>query len=335
MSNNRYRRRPKIRYDRIIGVAAIFIVLLILLVSCCKSCGGDDKKDGGTTSSIVPTENKKSPEKKGDSSKSSDSESSDDDSQADLSFTTISAMPNEISTGDLILVNSDHAYEFPASPEDSDICPIHENMTDSYMAKDYEISLSKRAITAINNLMDDFYDQTGFNNLMVVSGYRTKESQDEDYESGDSDIKGGCSEYHTGLNFSLSVWSDNPYYYDGGGDYGWITENSANYGIITRYSKDKEDKTGIEGSQYQFRYVGIPHAVYMSENDLCLEEYLNEVKNYSAEGEHLKVTANEKKYEIYYVAQDPSANTEIPVPSDKSYTVSGNNIDGFIVTVEI
>ncbi|MGN0621000.1 MAG: M15 family metallopeptidase [Porcipelethomonas sp.] len=334
MSNNRYRRRPRVRYDRVIGVAAIFIVLIILLVSCCKSCGNDDDKSSGTNSSIVPTEDKN--EKKDENSdKSSDDSGADDESQTDLSFSSISAMPNETSKGDLILVNSDHPFEAPVGENDNEIVTIYDHMTDSYMAKDYEITLGKKTILAVNNLMDAFYNETGYSNLMVVSGYRTKEEQDAEFESGSSEIKGGCSDYNTGLGFSLSVWGDSPYYYVNSGDYAWIAENCAKYGIITRYPEGKEDKTGIEGKQYQFRYVGIPHAVYMYDNKLCLEEYLSEIKNYTADGEHLKVTANEKKYEIYYVAQDPSANTEIPVPTDKTYTVSGNNTDGFIVTVEI
>lgn len=336
MSNNRYRRRPKVRYDRIIGVAAIFIVLIIILVSCCKSCGKDNDKEGGTTSSIVPTENKNS--KKDNDSEINDDKngnSSSDNTQTDLSYSTISAMPNEISKGDQILVNSDHAYEFPVSEESGEIVPIYEYMTNSYQAKDYEISLTKNTILALNNLMDAFYNETGSTELMVVSGYRTKEAQNEDFESGSSEIKGGYSEYHTGMSFSLSIWGDSPYYYENSGIYSWIAENCAKYGFITRYPEDKKSITGVEGKQYQFRYVGIPHAVYMYENKLCLEEYIDTVKNYTADGEHIKVSSDSKKYEIYYVPQNPSANTEISVPSDKSYTISGNNVDGFIVTVEL
>ena len=48
-----------------------------------------------------------------------------------------------------------------------------------------------------------------------------------------------------------------------------------------------------------------------------------------------QIAGTDKNYEIYCVAADLSSNTDIPVPSDKTYTVSGNNIDGFIVTVEI
>ena len=55
----RRRRKPprRVRYDRIIGVAAIFIVILILFVSCVNSCGSDDTSSD-TDSAIVPTSDK-------------------------------------------------------------------------------------------------------------------------------------------------------------------------------------------------------------------------------------------------------------------------------------
>lgn len=324
------KRRPRVRYDRIIGVAAIFIVLIILLVSCCKSCGNDDK-DSGNTSSIVPTDNKE------DNSTDENSQS-DDSSLASLdSYSTISAMPNDIYSGNLILVNKQHEYSFPATEEESKIVPVYETMSDSYQVNDYETYLNADTITALNSLMDAFYNESGLTDLMVISGYRTKEYQDDNYNAGTSDVPGGYSEYHTGLSFDLGIFpqDENSYYYIPDGQYAWIDENCAKYGFVVRYPEGKEDKTGMEAKSYQFRYVGIPHAIYMYDNNLCLEEYIDQVKNYTYDGEHLKVAGTDKNYEIYYVAADLSANTEIPVPSDKTYTVSGNNVDGFIVTVEV
>ena len=137
------KRKPRIRYDRIIGVAAILIVLLILLVSCCKSCGKNDDKKAGNTSSIVPTDNKNN-------SKDSESSASDDSSLESLdSYSTISAMPNDIYTGDLILVNKQHEYLFPATEEDSNIVPVYEIKSDSYQVNDYETYLDSNTINPV------------------------------------------------------------------------------------------------------------------------------------------------------------------------------------------
>lgn len=325
------KRKPKIRYDRIIGVAAILIVLLILVVSCCKSCGNDDKKNQNT-SSIVPTDNKE--KDKG----SENSAPSDDSSLASLdSYSTISAMPNDIYAGDLVLVNKQHEYSFPATEENSKIVPVYETKSDSYQVNDYETYLDSNTIKALNSLLDAFYNESGLTDIMVISGYRTKEYQDELFNAGTSDVKGGCSEYHTGLSLDLGIFpqDESSYYYIPDGKYAWIEENCAKYGFVIRYPEGKEDKTGMESKSYQFRYVGIPHAIYINDNNLCLEEYIDLVKNYTFDGEHLKVAGTDKNYEIYYVSADPSSNTDIPVPGDKTYSVSGNNIDGFIVTVEI
>lgn len=332
--NNRNKnrsRKGKPRYDRIIGALAIFIVLIILLVSCCKSCGGDDK-DSGDSSSIVPTE---ANQDKNDNENSNGSDIESPSSALD-NYTTITESPGEIYNGDLVVVNKQHQYTFPVSEEDSPI-PIYEQKSDSYQISDYETSLKSQAITALNNLMDEFYAQTGHGDTMIISAYRTKEYQDEISGSGTTDIKGGYSDYHTGLSFNLGIFpeGENSYYYTPEGDYSWIAENCSKYGYITRYPNDKESQTGMEASTSQFRYVGIPHAIYMYENNMCLEEYIEFIKSYTYNTEHLKVAGPDKNYEIYYAAADPSADTEIYVPSDKTYTISGNNIDGFIITVEL
>lgn len=338
MSNKR--KKSRVRYDRIIGVAAVFIVLIILLVSCTKSCGKGKKNDG--ESSIVPTSSVQDKNNEN----ASDATDSGGDSEAaqnttgtsDMEFSSISALPNEVFSGDLILVNKDHAYSFPAfeagTEGESDITPIYELASESYKFKDYEVSLSAKTITALNSMMDDFYSQTGKNDIMVIDGYRSKESQDE---VGDPEVPGGYSEYHTGLSFDLGIFpeEEDSYYYTPDGDYAWINDNCANYGFILRYPTGKETKTGFEAKDYQFRYVGIPHALYMKENKLCLEEYIDVLKGYTSTGEHLSISDGTKMYEIYYAPADPSANTDIPVPDGKDYTVSGNNVDGFIITVEV
>ena len=327
MSTHKSGRRGKPRYDRIIGALAILIVFMILIVSCGKSCGSDDDKKGDA-SSVVPTDSKE-----GGSDKDS---KSDESSLVSLdNYTTITEIPNAVFSGDLVLVNKQHEYSFPS--EEDAVVPIYEYNTDSYSVKDYETYMSLKAIYALNSLMDNFYSETGHSEGMVIGAYRSKEYQDENFNNGISDIKGGCSDFHTGLSFDLGMFpeGENSYYYIPDGDYSWIDENCGKYGFIVRFPEGKESQTGMDSKTYQFRYVGIPHAIYMNENDMCLEEYIEFVKNYTYDADHLKIAGPDKNYEVYYVAADPSTDTEVPVPSDKTYEISGNNIDGFIVTVEM
>jgi len=58
----------------------------------------------------------------------------------------------------------------------------------------------------------------------------------------------------------------------------WLIEHSHEYGFVIRYPEDKVDITGIAYEPWHLRYVGLEHAKYMYENDLCLEEYLMYVR---------------------------------------------------------
>lgn len=53
----------------------------------------------------------------------------------------------------------------------------------------------------------------------------------------------------------------------------WLAENSYKYGFILRYPAGKEDITSIEFEPWHFRYVGVDAATFISENDICLEEF--------------------------------------------------------------
>ena len=117
--------------------------------------------------------------------------------------------------------------------------------------------------------------------------------------------------------------------------YQWMYAHCQNYGFILRYPADKQDTTGIQAEPWHYRYVGQPHAAYMQENNVCLEEYLTLLKNYSADVPLSITNWDGEIYQVYYVAADTAADsTYVMVPPDKKYTISGNNSDGFIVTVD-
>ena len=68
---------------------------------------------------------------------------------------------------------------------------------------------------------------------------------------------------------------------------------------------------------------------------MCLEEYIDYLKQFSFSKQHLNVEDDQhQRYQIYYVPSD-GQRTEIPVPKDNQYTISGNNVDGFLVTVSL
>ena len=54
----------------------------------------------------------------------------------------------------------------------------------------------------------------------------------------------------------------------------WLKEHCTEYGFILRFPSDKKDITGVMYEPFHFRYVGVEAAKYITENNLCLEEFV-------------------------------------------------------------
>lgn len=59
----------------------------------------------------------------------------------------------------------------------------------------------------------------------------------------------------------------------------WLMENCYNYGFILRYPREKNNITKITYEPWHYRYVGIENAKEIKEKNLCLEEYIQYLKN--------------------------------------------------------
>ena len=55
----------------------------------------------------------------------------------------------------------------------------------------------------------------------------------------------------------------------------WLKLHSCDYGFILRYPRDKKEITGHVFEPWHFRYVGVEAAVFITENHLTLEEFLD------------------------------------------------------------
>ena len=73
----------------------------------------------------------------------------------------------------------------------------------------------------------------------------------------------------------------------------------------------------------------------MHERELCLEEYISYLKQFTFADEHLNVTVNGVKYDIYCVNATEGSKIEIPLPTNYSYTITGDNMSSVIVVTEI
>lgn len=243
--------------------------------------------------------------------------------------------------GDLILVNEDHQY-FGGDEELVSIIEKNSEKGISFFSaladpntSDEDDLILASVYDPMEIMIEDYYNLYYDGTLIIYGAHRSTERQQEILDEKGPEIaaKPGYSEHETGYAFDFSETVN--YDYQGTGNHAWINENCYKYGFIVRYTEEKTDITKIAAEPWHFRYVGIPHAYYITENDLCLEEYIELLRKYTYEGEHLEFKDHENRsYEVYFVASDDGAEkTTVPVPAGKEYAVSGNNIDGFIVTV--
>lgn len=254
-------------------------------------------------------------------------------------YAPIQISSDEIHSGELILVNNNNEYVFDAAPaviSRESVADVYGAKTKDYYIKDTSIDLNSTVISAINTMFADYKAENGKADILINAAYRTKEQQAEMLEAKGPEIatNPGFSEHHSGYAFDICIYSDGVYKtFADEGHYVWIPENCKKYGFIRRYPEGKTDITGIAFEPWHYRYVGVPHSYYMTENSLTLEEYIDHLRYYTLLGEHLLINADGEEYEVYFVPADQSMTT-LYVPQDKEYKISGNNVDGFVVTAK-
>ncbi len=241
-------------------------------------------------------------------------------------------------TGDLILVSADHEYDFEANA-DLELVNIKETQTYDYPVDKDEFMLARKAMSSLDAMIRDCDEAMGSSLTSVSSAWRSKEYQQsvwDEYEElyGEEYVTKyvavpGCSEHHTGLALDLGIT-----YEDGSaGTFSesenavWMAQNAYRYGFVRRYAEDKTAITGISNEAWHFRYVGQPHATYMTQHNECLEEYLEDLRGHTSPSEPLETEAAGHAYKVFYTSEET-----IEEP-DGEWTVSGDNAGGFIVTV--
>lgn len=102
------------------------------------------------------------------------------------------------------------------------------------------------------------------------------------YEAAKHVFPAGCSEHATGLAIDITDEAKYHANYNNEHDetvadtevYKWMAEHCTEYGFIVRYPEGHEEHYGRACYDGHFRYVGVEAAEYITENDICLEEFL-------------------------------------------------------------
>jgi len=151
----------------------------------------------------------------------------------------------------------------------------------------------KRAIEKLKQMIADM-KKDKISDIWVQSSYRSIEQQQKVYDKKiDEYIKSGkthkeaeeltlkvinkpgTSEHNLGLAVDFNYVNLE---FENTKAFKWLKENAESYGFILRYKKEKEGITKVNYEPWHWRYVGKEHAKKINELDLCLEEYIEYLK---------------------------------------------------------
>lgn len=237
----------------------------------------------------------------------------------------------QIHTGTLILVNADYGCTDSSAP----LLAVCDGTPACLM--------QRQAVMLLSSLMDEIH---GWEGIVPVSGWRSQKEQQALWDSSLAENGAeftkryvalpGHSEHQTGLAIDLGakqevidfIRPDFPY----SGICQTFRENAPAYGFIERYPAEKAHITGISHEPWHFRYVGAPHAGIMKRYGLVLEEYISFIRHFPYNQNPYHVRSGQQDIAVSYLKAEPNGATRLTIDAGTPYSVSGNNIDGFIIT---
>lgn len=241
-------------------------------------------------------------------------------------MSTLILTPEAMYQGDLVLVSA--AYPCHPLP-----CP------DLVTVAGTQVLLENRAAQALDRLMAVI---GGWEGITPVSGWRAQEEQEAIW--ADSLAENGLaftqtyvalpghSEHQTGLAIDLGLKGDHIDFIRPDFPYQGLCQDfrraMARFGFVQRYPAGKEAVTGIGHEPWHFRYVGQPHAAIMEARGLTLEEYIPWLREFPYES----CRYQEKNARISFLRANPQGPTVLERSDPLPCAVSGNNVDGFIIT---
>jgi len=231
-----------------------------------------------------------------------------------LNFSQLSALSND----HLLLVNP--TYAIPNHIY-GNLVPISNYVT----TLNPEILLNQDAL-AMLRIMFNSAEDAGFTQFRVTQGFRTQEYQQNLYDQMAGTglaATPGHSEHQVGLAVDISYHGVNI----GNSVQGtWLMNYSYRYGFILRYPQHKTHITGVPFEPWHYRYVGQPHAYFMTRSDMVLEEYLAFLRA----NREITIFFEGVEFSIFYLAHEDEV---LEIPDGYQFWASHDNTGGIIVTV--
>ena len=237
----------------------------------------------------------------------------------------------QIGKGELLLVNNKSPLRWEEEP---DLVSVPGGETPVFLAR--------QAAIMFERLLSET-DQAG--EIVAVSGYRSKEEQRKLYEeslreNGEEFTRQyvalpGCSEHETGLAVDVGIRMPQidfirPEFPEEGVGRRFRNKAAA-HGFILRYGEDKREITGIAGEPWHFRYVGYPHSCYITEKELCLEEYHRFLKTTASRRSPLLIHDGKNQITIWY-EECREEELSLSLEEGCACQISGDNLAGFFIT---
>jgi len=257
---------------------------------------------------------------------------------ADVTSVKYSATPfdtalnlSALQTDDYLQLVS-HNYAIQNTPSEASLSELPRSVP----AAREGMLLHPTAITATAALLE-LGQAKGFGPFHVASGFRSVERQAQLYDQkGDSAFvkPAGHSEHHTGLAIDLvptqltAAGGALSELLDGSSpDEQWLADNAWRFGFILRYPEGAQAITGIAFESWHFRYVGLPHAWYMWQHNIVLEEYLDRLEEKGG----FDVVIGEQSFSVRF---SQAENGVVYVPDNREFSISSDNrgTGNYIVT---
>ena len=193
----------------------------------------------------------------------------------------------------LVLVNRQHKLGKNDAP--TDLVTIESVLSSDIVKVKYSGTKADRTATEALGQMLSAAIADGLSNFQISSAYRTYSEQQKlvdnsvaKYQKNNPDwsrdrclsatyntvAPAGTSEHQTGLAFDITVPGVS---FTGTEQQQWLHQHCAEYGFVVRFTAEKQKLTGFVAESWHFRYVGKEAAAVMTENNWCLEEYVEKM----------------------------------------------------------
>lgn len=193
----------------------------------------------------------------------------------------------------LVLVNRSHKLSKTDVP--TDLVEIASILPSDVVKVKYTGTKANRtAVEALGKMLSAAISE-GVSNFQISSAYRTYSEQQKLVDNSVAKYQknnpswsrdrclsatyqtvapAGSSEHQTGLAFDITVPGVS---FTGTEQQKWLHQHCAEYGFIVRFTAEKQKLTGFVAESWHFRYVGVEAAKTITQNNWCLEEFIEKM----------------------------------------------------------